>query len=188
MFFLVVDAFSKWPFVFDLGREASTTKAVLCLLEVLGIFGIPDVIVSDNGPQFTSHAFRLFCDQNGIRHKTSPPYHPTTNGQVERMVQELKKALKTRAPNVPIAVFLSTVVEVPICIVRRTLRRKSHRQVWCSRKHPLLVFRFFIHVWENFSVLIRKKFNPLLVEVLAVAIQCGLFTNHVRLFRSGSLV
>ena len=95
MFFLVVDAFSKWPFVFDLGCEASSTKTVLCLLEVLGIFGIPDVIVSDNGPQFTSHEFRVFCDQNGIRRKTSPPCHPATKGQVERMVQELKKTLKT---------------------------------------------------------------------------------------------
>ena len=35
MFFLVVDGFSKWPFVFDLGCEASTTKTVMCLLEVL---------------------------------------------------------------------------------------------------------------------------------------------------------
>ena len=69
MFLLVVDAFSKWPFVFDLGCEASTTKTVLCLLEVLDKFGIPDVIVSDNGPQFTSHEFRVFREQNGIGHR-----------------------------------------------------------------------------------------------------------------------
>ena len=90
-----LNAFSKWLFVFDICREASTTRTVWCLLEVLGIFGISDVIVSDNGPQFTSHEVRVFCEQNGICHKTLPPHHPATNGQVERMVQELKKAFKT---------------------------------------------------------------------------------------------
>ena len=66
MFFLVVDAYSKWPFVFHLGCDASTTKTVLCLLGELSIFGIPDVIVSDNGPYFTSQEFRMLCEQNGI--------------------------------------------------------------------------------------------------------------------------
>ena len=55
--------------------------------------GIPYCMVTDNGPQFLSEEFRR---SNGIHHQRTPPYHPSTNGQVERMVQELKKSLKSK--------------------------------------------------------------------------------------------
>jgi transposase InsO family protein len=48
--------------------------------------GIPKQIVSDNGPQFTSGEFENFTKQNGIKHYKSAPFHPATNGLVERNV------------------------------------------------------------------------------------------------------
>ena len=45
-------------------------------------------------PRFTSSEFQVFCAQNGIRHRTSSPYKPSTNGQAEKVVQILKTALK----------------------------------------------------------------------------------------------
>ena len=155
MFFLVVDA---WPFVFDLGREASTTKTVLCLLEMFGIFGIPDVIVSDNDPQFTLHEFRVFCDQNGIRHKTSPPYHPATNGQVERMVQELKKALKTRPPNVPIAVQLSKFLFAYRSTPHSTTKESPASLMF--KKTPITRFSFLHPCLGNFQRLNQEEVQP----------------------------
>ena len=57
--------------------------------------GLPEVIVSDNGAPFVSAEFREFLAKNGIRHTTTPPYHPKSNGQVEkRAVQTLKRALE----------------------------------------------------------------------------------------------
>ena len=50
--------------------------------------------MSDNGPQFISEEFSKFCRANGIKHIRSAPYHPTTNGIIERFVQTFKKALK----------------------------------------------------------------------------------------------
>ena len=91
---------------FDMGRDSTTSRTVSCLGDVISRFGIPQIIVSDNGPQFTSSEFQSFCAQNGIQHKRSPPYHPASNGQVERMVRELKKALRSKLSDVPIATQL----------------------------------------------------------------------------------
>ena len=49
--------------------------------------------MSDNGPQFTSIGFEQFFWFNGIKHASSAPYHPGTNGCAERFVQTLKKAI-----------------------------------------------------------------------------------------------
>lgn len=56
-------------------------------------FGIPCDMVSDNGPQFGSAEFRLFCQQKGVRHTTSSPEYPESNGMAERTVQTVKERL-----------------------------------------------------------------------------------------------
>lgn len=57
-------------------------------------FGQPDTIVTDNGTPFVSQEFQTFLIHNGIRHITSAPYHPATNGLAERAVQIVKQGLK----------------------------------------------------------------------------------------------
>eukprot|EP00117_Sycon_ciliatum_P020115 scpid97091/ scgid18017/ Uncharacterized protein K02A2.6 len=106
-FLIIVDAFSKWLDVCELGSSASTSKTIACLLRFISTHGIPHLLVSDNGPQFTSREFSAFCQENGIKHQTTPPYHPASNGQVERLVQELKKSLRNRDSNVCVSVQIS---------------------------------------------------------------------------------
>ena len=57
-------------------------------------FGIPEVVVTDNGPCFVSEEFETFMVTNGVKHITSALYHPSTNGLAERAVQTVKKGLK----------------------------------------------------------------------------------------------
>ena len=57
-------------------------------------YGIPNQVVTDNGTQFTSDEFKVFCDRNGINHVLIAPYHQSSNGQAERFVQTIKRGLK----------------------------------------------------------------------------------------------
>uniref|UniRef100_A0A8C1UFQ7 Integrase catalytic domain-containing protein n=1 Tax=Cyprinus carpio TaxID=7962 RepID=A0A8C1UFQ7_CYPCA len=64
------------------------------LRQVFSIHGLPDVVVSDNGPTFTGEFFQEFLKKNGIRHIRTAPFHPASNGLAERAVQTLKEGLK----------------------------------------------------------------------------------------------
>ena len=72
----------------------TTSKTIEKLRIIFANHGIPQKLVSDNGPTFTSAEFRTFMARNGIRHITSAPYHPSTNGLTERAVQTFKQALQ----------------------------------------------------------------------------------------------
>ena len=56
--------------------------------------GLPDQIVSDSRPKFTSKTFRKFSNANGIKHVTGAPHHSSTNDQAERLVQSFKEGIK----------------------------------------------------------------------------------------------
>jgi len=56
-------------------------------------FGIPDVVVTDNGPQFCSQEYREFAEEWKFEHTTSSPYHPQSNGKAESAVKIAKKLL-----------------------------------------------------------------------------------------------
>ena len=53
-------------------------------------------LVLDNGPQFCSEEFATFLKANGVRHIRCAPYHPASNGLVERFMRTFKQALKAR--------------------------------------------------------------------------------------------
>ena len=94
MFLLVVDAKSKSIEVFPMSSTtASTTIRALRFLFVT--HGLPEVIVSDNGPQFVAQEMKDFLKSSGIRHCLSSPYHPASNGEVERAVRTFKESMKT---------------------------------------------------------------------------------------------
>lgn len=58
------------------------------------LHGIPADIVSDCGPQFISQVWKAFCDSLGEKISLTSGYHPQSNGQTERLNQELVAALR----------------------------------------------------------------------------------------------
>ena len=63
--------------------------------------GVPQRVISDNGGHFSTDAFRRFADQWCFDHVTSSPYHPQSNGFIERHVQTVKHNLKKGGPRYP---------------------------------------------------------------------------------------
>lgn len=93
LYFLLVDAYSKWPEIFII-RRMNTHETITICDEIFARFGFPDVFVSDRGVQFMSSEFQKYLKLRGIYHKKGSPYHPSTNKQVERYVQTMKKKLE----------------------------------------------------------------------------------------------
>jgi len=82
-------------------RNTSALETIDKLRDMFNFVGLPTVMVSDNGPPFTSWEFTNWCRLNGIRLIHSPPYHPQTNGLAERFVQDMKELLKRKLVDSP---------------------------------------------------------------------------------------
>ena len=97
MFLILVDAHTKWIDKWiDVHMTSSSTSHVTIekMRATFATFGLPEMLVTDNETAFTSAEFAQFMKQNGIRHVTTSPYHPTSNGLADRSVQTFKEGMK----------------------------------------------------------------------------------------------
>ena len=88
---LICDYFSKFPFLYR--AKTSFWSLRDRLIDLFSIEGYPDEIVSDNGPPFQSKEFAKFLSGLGIKHTTSSPGYPRSNGFIERHIQMVKNML-----------------------------------------------------------------------------------------------
>lgn len=96
MILVVTDYLSKFSLVFPL-RSASTRLIVNRIEEqVFMIFGVPRVILCDNGPQYRSRDFRKFADEYSCRIQFNASYHPRAN-PTERQNKTIKTLLSIYA-------------------------------------------------------------------------------------------
>ena len=90
MLLVIVDAFSILIEV-AIMKQTTSTATIRKLREVFAQHGLPDMLVSDNGTNFTSEEFADFMRANGVIYVKTAPYHPSSNGLAERAVQTVKK-------------------------------------------------------------------------------------------------
>lgn len=94
MFILVVvDCFSRWVELFAL-PEAKAELVAECLLNIFSTFGLPEEILSDNGPQFISTVLQQLMSALDVDQIYSTPHHHQGNGQVERFNYEVMRHLR----------------------------------------------------------------------------------------------
>ena len=92
MFLIIIDSYSKWLEIVPTTADSADT--IKKLRTVFANHGLPEQCVSDNGSPFTSEEFETFLQKNGVEHIRTSPYHPSSNGMAERMVQTFKNTLQ----------------------------------------------------------------------------------------------
>lgn len=95
---VIVDAFTKFVFVKPV-RNTKTQTAVKVFEDIFCTFRIPDRVISDRGTCFTSHAFKRYCIDRGIRHILNAVASPRANGQVERYNRTVLNSLTAQNLN-----------------------------------------------------------------------------------------
>uniref|UniRef100_A0A8C1S4H7 Integrase catalytic domain-containing protein n=1 Tax=Cyprinus carpio TaxID=7962 RepID=A0A8C1S4H7_CYPCA len=75
-------------------RTLEAKVVVKELVKFCSTFGLPKIIQSDRGTNFTSHVFRQVLRELGVKHQLSSAYHPESQGALERFHQTLKSMLR----------------------------------------------------------------------------------------------
>jgi len=112
-YIIVVDYFSRYIKILKLTTTTSTS-VTLALKTIFSRHGIPDTLVTDNGPQYTSQEFSQFAESYGFNHQTSSPYHPQGNGEAERAVRTVKNLLK-KCSDPHLALLSYQTTPLPFC-------------------------------------------------------------------------
>ena len=91
-YLVVVDYYSRY---IELSKLESISSASIInhLKSTMARHGVPETLVSDNGPQFSSKEFVLFAKDYGFSHVTSSLGHASGNGEFERAVRTIKELL-----------------------------------------------------------------------------------------------
>ncbi|CAG9138002.1 unnamed protein product [Plutella xylostella] len=89
---VLVDSFTKFTFVKPV-RNTKTINVMRVLDDIFYTFRTPNRIISDRVACFTSHAFKRFCLDKGIKHVLNAVASPRSNGQVERYNRTILSSL-----------------------------------------------------------------------------------------------
>lgn len=127
-FVLVVDYYSRY---FEVNRleDTRSNTVILKLKKTFSHHGIPEKLITDNGPQYSSGEFREFSKQYGFVHETSSPHHPQSNGLAEKTVQTIKhifsKSQASRTdPYLGILEYLNTPLETDLSPAQLLMSRR----------------------------------------------------------------
>ena len=93
-----MDDFSRFILSWKLQRDMTSDSFIEVVQDAVDVTGMTEVpledrtkLLSDNGPGYVSRSFREYLHLVGIRHILASPYHPQTNGKLERYHQSIKR-------------------------------------------------------------------------------------------------
>ena len=91
---VAMDYLTKWPEAKPLTNATAEAVAQFIYDEIICRHGAPTVLISDQGTHFKNKVIDELSDKFRMEHRFSSPYHPQTNGLVERFNQTLCEGLK----------------------------------------------------------------------------------------------
>ena len=90
-----VDYLTRWVEIVPCANRLASTVAEAFKSRILVQHSTPEVLLSDNAPEFTGEIMQKLCDYFEVRKVQTTPYKPSSNGAVERANQKVKNLLKT---------------------------------------------------------------------------------------------
>lgn len=105
----IIDRYTRWPVAIPLADMRADTVSRALFNEWICMFGTPLTITSDQGGCFEGQLFHELAKLTGANKIRTTPYHPSSNGLVERLHRSLKSALKC-TPETPWPDTLPTVM------------------------------------------------------------------------------
>ena len=93
-YLVVVDYYSNYIEVCHLYHQTKSPDVISHVKAIFARFGIPRVVISDNGPQFSSTYFKNFAKSWDFEHKTYSPEYPKANGMTESAIKAVKRIFK----------------------------------------------------------------------------------------------
>ena len=90
---VISDYFTHWVEAFGMPDQEASTVADVLVQGFISRFGVPSQIHSDQGAQFESHLFKSLCELLGIEKTRTTPYHPQSDGLVERFNRTIEDML-----------------------------------------------------------------------------------------------
>ena len=88
-----MDYFTKWPIAKALKKAITKAVSKFIYQKIICEYGCPEVLQSDRGTHFVNRVIEDLTEKFRIKHRLSSPYHPQTNGLVERFNQTLCEKL-----------------------------------------------------------------------------------------------
>jgi hypothetical protein len=101
-------------------------------------------VISDHGPQFVARDFKQFIRISGMAHVRTSPYHPQSNGKIERW----HGSLKSEAVRPKTALNLAEARRVVGTFVEEYNSKRLHSAIGYVTPHDRLACRH-VHIWEE---------------------------------------
>ncbi|XP_041453631.1 uncharacterized protein K02A2.6-like [Lytechinus variegatus] len=156
-YLIIADYYSKFPLVRRMPIECTSKAVIEATQQIFSEHGIPEKVVSHNGPHFASSAFKEFASNWNFTHVTSSPHFPQSNGFVERAIQTIKHTLaKATSCKQKINMALLCLRTTPI-----DSELSSPAELLCDRKFksnlPLVIHNTSSRKEQNYQRLQQRQ-------------------------------
>jgi len=169
----VMDDYSRFILAWKMQRDMSADSLIEVLQEAVDATGMDEVpiedrtkLLSDNGPGYVSRAFRDYLHLVGIRHILAAPFHPQTNGKVERYQRSLKREVNQLPYELPSQLDKAIADFVDYYNFRRyhkALGNVTPADVFYGRREQILRRRKEV---QALTIQHRRDYNQNLKELL----------------------
>ena len=152
---VITDAFSKYTVLAPLPHKTSEATADLILQKWIYLFGVPKVLVSDGGLEFTNSLQTKLCELLHIDKRTTTPYWPQANGQVETFNKVIDNYLRTA-----ILEAGKTTIDWKLYLgpLQLSYNTAVHRATKVSPFRALLGYNPRAPLWDDLGELLEKDY------------------------------